>query len=209
MPACLLVFAFFLNMSCHKEFSCFILSYDNFKIEYIGYSRAIVTDSWILIISNYTVDFAQTSDLIFRVVKVANHPYLSQDDSGFQLVDVEIESISKKMPNFKIRFVTVFLKQIQDNPKFVYPNKEELDPCLGCSLNLTNVKISRTCDNNTDPDGQNCGVCRCRPMWCGSCMARVFASKQNKDHPEVWMSGKADCPTCRSAFCVLDVCPLE
>ena len=41
---------------------------------------------------------------------------------------------------------------------------------------------------------------------CVSCMGRIFASKQNQNRPEQWMTGKSPCPTCRATFCVLDVC---
>lgn len=40
---------------------------------------------------------------------------------------------------------------------------------------------------------------------CVRCMSLIFAAKQDRNHPERWMPGKASCPTCRAIFCVLDV----
>lgn len=36
-----------------------------------------------------------------------------------------------------------------------------------------------------------------------------FASRQDQNHPETWMSSKATCPLCRSRFCMLDVCQVQ
>ena len=45
----------------------------------------------------------------------------------------------------------------------------------------------------------------CRPMWCVSCLAKWFASRQNQYEKETWLRNKATCPMCRAKFCVLDV----
>ena len=51
-----------------------------------------------------------------------------------------------------------------------------------------------------------CRQCFCRPMWCLSCLGRWFASRQNQERPETWLASCVPCPTCRSKFCILDVC---
>ena len=51
----------------------------------------------------------------------------------------------------------------------------------------------------------DCRQCFCRPMWCISCMAKWFASRQDQRRPEEWLRGVAPCPMCRSQFCALDV----
>jgi len=33
-----------------------------------------------------------------------------------------------------------------------------------------------------------------------------FASKQDDNPPETWLSSKCTCPVCRAKFCILDVC---
>uniref|UniRef100_A0A8C6SLR3 Transmembrane protein 129, E3 ubiquitin protein ligase n=1 Tax=Neogobius melanostomus TaxID=47308 RepID=A0A8C6SLR3_9GOBI len=51
-----------------------------------------------------------------------------------------------------------------------------------------------------------CQRCLCRPMWCVSCVGRWFASRQDQQQPETWLSSRVPCPTCRARFCILDVC---
>jgi hypothetical protein len=105
------------------------------------------------------------------------------------------------------RFVNRLLEVIEKNPRFAYANTEDLEPCLGCSMTQSDVKLNKQCRDEVSED--NCGICRCRPMWCARCIGRIFASKQDQQFPEQWMSGRAPCPTCRSAFCVLDISLLE
>lgn len=94
---------------------------------------------------------------------------------------------------------------------------QELENCIGCMLKESNIKLQKHC-----ADGENlrevgegplvnhhCVQCFCRPMWCLECMGRWFASRQDQQHPETWLSGKAPCPTCRAVFCMLDVCKIE
>ncbi|VDO52937.1 unnamed protein product [Haemonchus placei] len=96
------------------------------------------------------------------------------------------------------------------------PGKDstELDPCLGCSEKLSNVKLFRQC-NAIDinlalgAETSNCAVCHCRPMWCVSCMARIFLAKQDQSRPASWLEGTCPCPTCRAVFCIMDVALLS
>ncbi|TMS36042.1 hypothetical protein L596_003308 [Steinernema carpocapsae] len=106
------------------------------------------------------------------------------------------------------RFVTAFTDVVRNNPTTSVPNDEDLELCLGCSSTAANVRLSKNCLDVTQ-EALNCDECQCRPMWCVTCLARVFAAKQDKDNTESWLSGKANCPTCRAVFCVLDVCLLE
>uniref|UniRef100_A0A1I7W5T9 Transmembrane protein n=2 Tax=Loa loa TaxID=7209 RepID=A0A1I7W5T9_LOALO len=109
------------------------------------------------------------------------------------------------------RFVEAFTQQIALNPKYDYDEPERLEPCLGCSTELSNVKLWKRCLNDVQDDmdaersRSRCTQCYCRPMWCDTCMGFIFASKQDPHRPELWMPGKAQCPTCRATFCVLDV----
>lgn len=66
-------------------------------------------------------------------------------------------------------------------------------------------------DDAAGGDGDRCGNCFCRPMWCASCMARWFAQRQLlAERPtDSWLRGRAPCPTCRSPFCILDVSRLS
>merc|ERR1712059_158779 len=117
------------------------------------------------------------------------------------------------------RFVDVFKEQISQNPPASVT--QELEPCIGCMVEQANVKIQRVCASSQEgQEGENgqdrqaagngrqdpCINCYCRPMWCIDCMAKWFASRQDQSSPETWLGSKCPCPTCRSKFCVLDVC---
>ncbi|KAK6034197.1 hypothetical protein COOONC_28298 [Cooperia oncophora] len=104
------------------------------------------------------------------------------------------------------KFIQAFLDQAKKNPRFHNYVKEELDSCLGCSEKLSNVKLWRQChaiDINLEIGGEtsNCTPCHCRPMWCVSCMARIFLAKQDQSRPASWLEGTCSCPTCRAIFC--------
>ncbi|KHJ89332.1 hypothetical protein OESDEN_10848, partial [Oesophagostomum dentatum] len=108
------------------------------------------------------------------------------------------------------KFIQAFIGQAKHNPRFDNYVREDLEPCLGCSDKLSNVKLFRQCgglgvgidDNMARPA---CMPCQCRPMWCVSCMARIFLAKQDQSAPTRWLDGNCPCPTCRATFCILDV----
>lgn len=110
------------------------------------------------------------------------------------------------------RFVDVFKEQISQNPSVVHGGEEEeLEPCIGCMVEQANIKIQRVCASSQEggqegAEGDSCVNCYCRPMWCVDCMAKWFASRQDQSSPETWLGSKCPCPTCRSKFCLLDVC---
>jgi hypothetical protein len=213
----------------------------NFKVDYIGYSKLIITSSWIIKVTMYNVVILKISDARFKLIRTLDHPILFQENTGKQIIDVQAESISGKTKpviiriysremfeelrqklggNVEIvsdikfksslqeRFVKVFKQHINENPRYKYDNKYELELCMGCQGVQANVKIDKTCMDSIEQT-QHCGQCQCKPMWCTTCIAMIFASKQNELHPEEWLSGRAECPTCRSLFCVLDVCLLD
>jgi len=112
------------------------------------------------------------------------------------------------------RFVEVFKEQISENPRA--STTDELEPCIGCMAQTSNVKIERNCESSQQEGGEAaaaggdgaadaCVNCYCRPMWCIDCMAKWFASRQDQSSPETWLASKCPCPTCRSKFCVRDV----
>nr|CAD2183501.1 unnamed protein product [Meloidogyne enterolobii] len=212
-------------------------------------SRTIITDEWILKITNYNVNFARISDSQLVIVRssplhqsVPSHDGLVST-SAEHLIDLRVCSRSGYFETFHIRirnqqelnnlkdqigrpievldslalpqplherFVDAFIKELERNPRYDYKQKEDLEPCLGCSQLPAQVKLVKKCIDSPDiQDGasyEKCRNCQCRPMWCARCMGRIFASKQNQNLPEIWMAGRAPCPTCRLPFCVLDVC---
>lgn len=105
------------------------------------------------------------------------------------------------------RFIDIFKEQAFKNQ--VYVTSEELEYCIGCMQVRSNIKLDKRCGNTTErPILDDCTMCHCRPMWCVECMAKWFASRQDENTPEIWLSSKCTCPVCRAKFCLLDVCPV-
>ncbi|CAL4177759.1 unnamed protein product, partial [Meganyctiphanes norvegica] len=100
------------------------------------------------------------------------------------------------------RFFQVFTENVENNPRV--ESEQELEPCIGCMVKLANIKLQRRC--GTVNAEQGCVNCYCRPMWCIMCLSKWFAARQKQDQPETWLSSRCPCPTCRSNFCILDVC---
>jgi len=139
----------------------------------------------------------------------------------FRIISTEFQNLQDKVrvsiDNFQNinvyksvseRFVDVFKEQISENARAVVT--DELEACIGCMAVTANVKIQRNCDSSLDQGADNaCISCYCRPMWCQDCMGKWFASRQDQSTPENWLGSKCPCPTCRSRFCVLDVCLID
>jgi len=120
------------------------------------------------------------------------------------------------------RFVEVFKEKLEQNPA-VTVTDQEIDSCIGCMVTQAEVKLVRRClaeapaaaapandgQEGAGSDNSVCVNCSCRPMWCGNCMAKWFASRQDQARPETWLNSKCPCPTCRSKFCIMDVCPID
>ncbi|EYC13132.1 hypothetical protein Y032_0045g1283 [Ancylostoma ceylanicum] len=127
---------------------------------------------------------------------------------------IEFSSEVRLKMSLTDKFIEAFLDQAKKNPRFDNYVKEDLDPCLGCSEKLSNVKLWRKCDTlGPDEEGNEpssvCMPCQCRPMWCVSCMARIFLAKQDQSVPTRWLEGNCPCPTCRATFCIMDVALLS
>ncbi|KAK7108994.1 E3 ubiquitin-protein ligase TM129-like [Littorina saxatilis] len=109
------------------------------------------------------------------------------------------------------QFLEAFSSTVSENPGFRPSPHLELEQCIGCMQKESDVKLQKNCREGNPPEagepagGPPCVQCFCRPMWCLECMGKWFASRQDQQRPETWLSGKAPCPTCRSVFCMLDV----
>uniref|UniRef100_A0A5K3EJ68 Transmembrane protein n=1 Tax=Mesocestoides corti TaxID=53468 RepID=A0A5K3EJ68_MESCO len=108
-------------------------------------------------------------------------------------------------PSIIQKFLDAFFSVVKENEPISPPSHAEPDLCIGCMSSQANVILKRACD------GGGCGVCRCRPMWCASCLGRWFASRmtQLRKPPSEWLASRVPCPTCRTLFCVRDVWPLK
>ncbi|CAB3222702.1 unnamed protein product [Arctia plantaginis] len=113
------------------------------------------------------------------------------------------------IPSLIERFVTVFRHYVDKNPVYYVDQEPEL--CIGCMQFPADVKINRRCHPpppHIEGGPVQCQQCNCRVLWCGGCMARWWAARA-RGPPAQWLGGRATCPVCRAAFCLLDVCPAQ
>ncbi|XP_041652951.1 E3 ubiquitin-protein ligase TM129 [Cheilinus undulatus] len=103
-------------------------------------------------------------------------------------------------------FLDTFRAQVDLNPPYTLPPGQDLEPCIGCMQVPANSKLVKLCNSEDSDRDWECQTCLCRPMWCLSCLGRWFASRQDQQRPETWLSSRVPCPTCRARFCILDVC---
>ncbi|XP_057705355.1 E3 ubiquitin-protein ligase TM129 isoform X2 [Corythoichthys intestinalis] len=103
-------------------------------------------------------------------------------------------------------FLETFQAHVNLNQSYSLPSGQEVEPCIGCMQMPANTKLVRLCHVDGADVETECEQCFCRPMWCLSCLGRWFASRQDQQRPETWLSSRVPCPTCRAKFCILDVC---
>ncbi|XP_041847171.1 E3 ubiquitin-protein ligase TM129 isoform X1 [Melanotaenia boesemani] len=103
-------------------------------------------------------------------------------------------------------FLETFRAQVELNQPYTLPGGQELELCIGCMQVPARTKLVRRCHAAGADNESECQQCFCRPMWCLTCLGRWFASRQDQQRPETWLSSKVPCPTCRARFCILDIC---
>ncbi|XP_067454568.1 E3 ubiquitin-protein ligase TM129 isoform X1 [Thunnus thynnus] len=103
-------------------------------------------------------------------------------------------------------FLETFRAQVDLNQPYTLPDGQEVEPCIGCMQVPAGTKLVRLCHAEGADNESECQQCFCRPMWCLSCLGRWFASRQDQQRPETWLSSRVPCPTCRAKFCILDIC---
>ncbi|XP_029021792.1 E3 ubiquitin-protein ligase TM129 [Betta splendens] len=103
-------------------------------------------------------------------------------------------------------FLETFRSQVELNQPYTLSSEQELEACIGCMQVPASTKLVRLCQPEGADNELDCQQCFCRPMWCLSCLGRWFASRQDQQRPETWLSSRVPCPTCRAKFCVLDIC---
>uniref|UniRef100_A0A0N4ZHF3 RING-type domain-containing protein n=1 Tax=Parastrongyloides trichosuri TaxID=131310 RepID=A0A0N4ZHF3_PARTI len=105
-----------------------------------------------------------------------------------------------------------FKERISGNPKYYISQDEEIENCLGCLQNKSNVIIRKRCGDVGEEGGVlPCEECNCRSLWCVRCLALIYESKCGKNISDGMLPifCKASCPTCRARFCILDVQMIE
>nr|XP_056703775.1 E3 ubiquitin-protein ligase TM129 [Euleptes europaea] len=201
-------------------------------------ARVIVTDTWIMKVTTYSLCVAQQQDIDLAVVESRQHELLPDSNMPAQFLTIRVASVNPHVKPFNIRlnsteygelreklhapirnaanvvihqsltdlFLETFTSLVETNQPYVLPSNQELEPCIGCMQNSANVKLLKNCQ---EPREGECQQCYCRPMWCLTCMGKWFASRQDQQHPETWLSSHVPCPTCRAKFCILDVCVIQ
>ncbi|VUZ55987.1 unnamed protein product [Hymenolepis diminuta] len=108
-------------------------------------------------------------------------------------------------PSIIQRFLEVFTAAIHENDPIECSPSMELEKCIGCLTTQTNVALRHFCGSS------ECGSCKCRPMWCETCLGRWFASRlaNTRVPTSDWLGSRVPCPTCRSQLCVRDIIPLR
>ncbi|XP_067375432.1 E3 ubiquitin-protein ligase TM129 isoform X2 [Channa argus] len=199
-------------------------------------ARLIVTDSWVLKVTTYHVYMALQSDCHVTVTESRQHQLSPDTASPTQILTLRVHSINPAIRPFDIwlnsmeyaelreklhapirtsanvvihqtlsdLFLETFRAQVELNPPYTLPSGQELEPCIGCMQVPASTKLIRLC--HTEGADTECQQCFCRPMWCLSCLGRWFASRQDQQRPETWLSSRVPCPTCRARFCILDIC---
>ncbi|CAJ0583581.1 unnamed protein product, partial [Mesorhabditis spiculigera] len=198
------------------------VNFDNYTSALSAYCHLVISDSWFMHFDRFTFHIVNSADVQFTVVHCSN--FKSSIDGGErQNYTIRAKAGSIDIPDFHFRtrvdvardvilhqstdelFENVFRDEIVQNGNHPIGDPDSLEECIGCYQRPADVKISKACPPSQDR--QPCRDCFCPPRWCASCLARVFMAKQAAAQipKERWMSGQADCPTCRATFCVLDV----
>ncbi|XP_044536657.1 E3 ubiquitin-protein ligase TM129 isoform X1 [Gracilinanus agilis] len=198
-------------------------------------ARVIVTDTWVMKVTTYHIHVAQQQDIHLTVTDSRQHELSPDSNLPVQFLTIRVASINPLIKAFDIRlnsteygelreklhapirnaanvvihqslgdlFLETFTSLVEINPPYSIPSNQELEPCIGCMQISANIKLVKNCQESNEGE---CQQCYCRPMWCLTCMGKWFASRQDQQHPETWLSSQVPCPTCRAKFCILDVC---
>ncbi|XP_026578356.1 E3 ubiquitin-protein ligase TM129 [Pseudonaja textilis] len=201
-------------------------------------ARLVVTDSWILRVTTYAFHVGLQRDLQLTVIDSRQQDLLLDVNMPSQFLTIRVTSTDPRVKDFDIRlnsseyeemqdklcapiqnganvviqqslsdlFLETFTSLVERNPPYRVPSNQELDLCIGCMQSRANVKLLKNCQELHEGE---CQLCFCYPMWCLLCMGKWFASQQDQQHPETWLSSHVPCPTCRAKFCILDVCSVQ
>ncbi|CAJ0956116.1 unnamed protein product [Ranitomeya imitator] len=198
-------------------------------------ARIIVTDTWVMKVTTYKVYVAQQQDIHLTVTESRQHEMSPDSNTPVQFITILVASVNPNVRSFDIRlnsteygdlreklrapirnaanvvihqtlsdmFLDTFRSLVEANHVYELQSNRELEPCIGCMQTIANVKLVKYCHNANEGE---CRQCYCRPMWCLTCMGKWFASRQDQQHPETWLSSHVHCPTCRAKFCIVDIC---
>ncbi|MFT7797451.1 E3 ubiquitin-protein ligase TM129 [Arapaima gigas] len=198
-------------------------------------ARVIVTDTWIVKVSTYSLHVAQQQDVHLTVVDSKQHELSPDSSTPVQILTIAVASINQNVKPFDIRLNSTEYGELRE--KLHAPIRNAANVVIHQTLSdlfleafKSHVEINQP---YLLPSGQElepcigcmqasanvklvkrcqaeaegeCQQCYCRPMWCLTCMGKWFASRQDQQRPETWLASTVPCPTCRAKFCILDVC---
>ncbi|XP_061691170.1 E3 ubiquitin-protein ligase TM129 isoform X2 [Syngnathoides biaculeatus] len=190
-------------------------------------ARVIVTDSWVLKsdchvtvtdsrqhqLSPDSVSPTQLLTLRVHSINPAVKPFdIRLNSTEYAELREKVHAPIRNSASVVIRqtiselFLETFQAHVDLNQPYLLPSGQDVEPCIGCMQVPANTKLVRLCHVDEADIEPECEQCFCRPMWCLSCLGRWFASRQDQQRPETWLSSRVPCPTCRAKFCILDVC---
>ncbi|XP_063313736.1 E3 ubiquitin-protein ligase TM129 [Pelobates fuscus] len=198
-------------------------------------ARVIVTDTWVMKVTTYTVHVAQQQDIHLTVIDTRLQELPLEYSTPTQFITITVASVNPNISAFNIRLNSSEYGELKEKVRapirnaanvvihqtlsdlFLETFRSEIEKNgfyhLPSEQELepcigcmqTNANIKLMKRCNAFNEGE-CQQCYCRPMWCLTCMGKWFASRQDQIHPETWLSSCAPCPTCRAKFCIVDVC---
>lgn len=69
--------------------------------------RLIVTDSWVMKTSTYSMYIAQQGDIHLTLDRTEEHPLYYESQSGAQFLNITVTSINERVGSFTIRYVCI------------------------------------------------------------------------------------------------------
>lgn len=204
---------------------------DKYATSYTGWSRLIVTENWIMMVSLYIVRLVPQDQVTLAVMQSEEHDISPESNSMVQFLSLRIKpTVLPHLKPFYIRILSTEFKELKDavmrsivtlpnisilqtvDEMFLKAFREHildnrvypsLPPVEQCIGCMQNAAQVKLVKNcdSSSP----CMTCACRPLWCIDCMGRWYASRQDRTRPETWLSGNAPCPMCRAKFCMLDI----
>ncbi|XP_043112493.1 E3 ubiquitin-protein ligase TM129 [Puntigrus tetrazona] len=201
-------------------------------------ARVIVTDTWVMKVSTYSLHVALHRDCHLTVTDSRQHSLSPELHAPLQILSIRVSSLDPRVQPFLIRLKSTEYMELQD--KLQAPIRNAANVVIHLTMSelfletfKTYVRMNESyrCPSGqelepcigcmqasagvkllrlcqADGDGE-CQRCYCRPMWCLTCMGKWFASRQDQQQPETWLGSRVPCPTCRAKFCILDVCSIE
>lgn len=78
---------------------------DKFSATLGGIKRIIVTDSWIILTDNYTLNICQQADARLEIIGADEHELSHLSEVQVQFVNIKVEIVSKPIKPFYLRFL--------------------------------------------------------------------------------------------------------